>query len=109
MINTLSLTQVLQSAAAEFPSALSILLLLLKVTGFLLIALLATFALQRKSAGTRHLVWLIALAALLIVPVLAVWSPLPVAVLRLRSTLIGVPTMWLRPITTAFMPAGLMP
>jgi beta-lactamase regulating signal transducer with metallopeptidase domain len=81
MINTLSLTQVLQSAAAEFPSALSILLLLLKVTGFLLIALLATFALQRKSAGTRHLVWLIALAALLIVPVLAVWSPLPVAVL----------------------------
>jgi beta-lactamase regulating signal transducer with metallopeptidase domain len=81
MINTLSLTQILQTAAAEFPSAMSVLVLLLKVTGFLLIALLATFALQRKSAGTRHLVWLITLAALLVVPALAVWSPLPVAVL----------------------------
>jgi beta-lactamase regulating signal transducer with metallopeptidase domain len=56
-------------------------LVLLKVTGFLVIALLATLALQRSSAGTRHLVWLVALAALIVVPVLAIWSPLPVAVL----------------------------
>jgi beta-lactamase regulating signal transducer with metallopeptidase domain/HEAT repeat protein len=65
---------------------MTLLLVLLKVTGFLVIALLATLALQRSSAGTRHMVWLIALAALLVVPVLAVWSPLPVAVLPSEVT-----------------------
>jgi beta-lactamase regulating signal transducer with metallopeptidase domain len=62
-------------------NAISILVLVLKVTGLLLIAMLATAILQRKSAGTRHMVWLTALAALLVVPVIAIWSPLELPVL----------------------------
>jgi len=45
-----------------------ILVLLVKVTGLLLIALGASFALSRASAGSRHLVWLLALGALLLLP-----------------------------------------
>ncbi len=59
-------------------SAIALGLMVLKVTCVLLIALCATLAMQRASAGTRHLVWLTALAALLVVPVLAVWQPLKV-------------------------------
>lgn len=60
---------------------LSLLLLVLKVTCVLLIALCATLAMQRASAGSRHLVWLLALGALLVLPPLAAWAPIPVAVL----------------------------
>ncbi len=60
---------------------LSLLVILLKITCVLLIALCATMAMQRASAGSRHLVWLLSLAALLVVPAVAVWSPLEVAVL----------------------------
>jgi beta-lactamase regulating signal transducer with metallopeptidase domain len=60
---------------------LSLVLLLLKITCVLLIALCATLAMQRASAGSRHLVWLLALAALLVVPVVAVWAPLELPVL----------------------------
>ncbi len=59
-------------------SAIALGLMVLKVTCVLLIALCATLAMQRASAGTRHLVWLTALAALLVVPALAVWQPLKV-------------------------------
>lgn len=62
-------------------NAIAILVLVLKVTGLLLIAMLAAVILQRKSAGTRHMVWLTALAALLVVPALALWSPLELPVL----------------------------
>lgn len=58
-------------------AAMDVVLLILKVTCVLLIALCATLAMQRASAGSRHLVWLTALGALLIVPVLAAWKPLP--------------------------------
>jgi HEAT repeat protein/beta-lactamase regulating signal transducer with metallopeptidase domain len=61
--------------------ALSLLVILLKITCVLLIALCATLAMQRASAGSRHLVWLLSLAALLVVPAVAVWAPLKVAVL----------------------------
>lgn len=59
-------------------SAIALGLMVLKVTCVLLIALCATLAMQRASAGSRHLVWLTALAALLVVPALAVWQPLRV-------------------------------
>lgn len=60
---------------------LSLLVLVLKITCVLLIALCATLAMQRASAGSRHLVWLLAVGALLVLPPLAAWAPIPVAVL----------------------------
>ncbi|MFL5493993.1 MAG: HEAT repeat domain-containing protein [Gemmatimonadales bacterium] len=76
-----SLSDLLASAAAEFPAALPTLLLLLKATGLLLAALGASLVLQRASAGSRHVVWLVVLVALLVLPALAAWGPLPVRVL----------------------------
>ncbi len=63
------------------PAALSLLLMLLKVTCLLLAALAASLAMSRASAGSRHLVWLVVLAALLVMPALAAWSPLSIRVL----------------------------
>jgi beta-lactamase regulating signal transducer with metallopeptidase domain len=63
------------------PSALPIFLVLVKATCLLLAALGASLAMSRASAGARHLVWLVVLGALLVLPALAVWSPLPVRVL----------------------------
>ncbi len=60
---------------------LSLLLLLLKITCVLLVALGATLAMQRASAGSRHLIWLLSLGALLILPPLALWAPLELPVL----------------------------
>ena len=57
------------------------LLLLAKTTLVLIAALGITRILQRASAGARHLVWLATLGALLLVPLVAVWSPLRLAVL----------------------------
>src|SRR5262245_31288640 len=57
------------------------LLMLFKVTVVLLTALVVSSMLRRRSAGTRYLVWLVALFAALVVPWLSVWSPLPVRVL----------------------------
>lgn len=57
------------------------LVMLLKITLVLLVALAVTGTMQRTSAGARHLVWLVALGALLLLPPLAVWAPLPVRVL----------------------------
>jgi beta-lactamase regulating signal transducer with metallopeptidase domain len=62
-------------------SSLPMLLLLLKATCLLLAALGASLLLQRASAGVRHLVWLVAVAALLVLPALAAWSPLRLEVL----------------------------
>ena len=47
----------------------------LKGALLLLLAALCALALRRSSAATRHLVWLIAVAALLLVPVLSAWLP----------------------------------
>ncbi len=56
-------------------------LLLAKATLLLVAALGVTRALPRAPAGARHLVWLAALAALLLVPAIAPWAPLRIAVL----------------------------
>jgi beta-lactamase regulating signal transducer with metallopeptidase domain len=62
-------------------SNLSVVMLLAKATIILIAALGITIAMQRASAGARHLVWLVTLGALLLVPALAAWSPLRVAIL----------------------------
>jgi len=60
---------------------LSLVILLLKITCVLVIALCVTLAMQRASAGARHLVWLLALGALLVVPVVALLVPIELPVL----------------------------
>lgn len=78
----LILTPPLLSAAALLPASLLVaLVMLLKITCVLLLALAVAGTMPRASAGARHLVWLVALAALLLLPPLAVWAPLPLRVL----------------------------
>jgi beta-lactamase regulating signal transducer with metallopeptidase domain/HEAT repeat protein len=62
-------------------SSISMLMLLAKATLILLMALGITLTMQRASAGARHLVWLVTLAALLLVPALTAWAPIPIRVL----------------------------
>ncbi len=62
-------------------SSISMVLLLAKATLILLVALGITLGMQRASAGARHLVWLVTLAALLLVPALTAWAPIPIRVL----------------------------
>lgn len=59
----------------------SLLMLTAKATLILVAALGMTFTMQRASAGARHLVWLVTLGTLLLVPALAAWSPLRLAIL----------------------------
>lgn len=54
---------------------------LLKATALLLAALTVTALLRRASAGTRHLVWVGTLAAVLLLPVLSSWTPMRLQVL----------------------------
>ncbi|MFL5620405.1 MAG: HEAT repeat domain-containing protein [Gemmatimonadaceae bacterium] len=56
-------------------------LLLIKATTILLAALGITLAMQRASAGARHLVWLVTLGALLLIPALTAWGPLRLEIL----------------------------
>jgi beta-lactamase regulating signal transducer with metallopeptidase domain/HEAT repeat protein len=58
-----------------------ILIFLIKATCLLAVALAASALLHRASAGSRHLVWLVALTGLLALPVVAAWAPLPLRVL----------------------------
>ena len=70
------------AAVSDFTgSNISMMLLLAKATIILLVALGITVVMQRASAGARHLVWLVTVAALLFVPALTAWAPLPVRVL----------------------------
>ena len=62
------------------------LIILGKATCLLCVALVATAVMQRRSAGARHLVWLTALGALLLLPLLAVWSPIPLRILPAAMT-----------------------
>lgn len=62
-------------------SNISMLMLLVKATIILLVALGITLSMQRASAGARHLVWLVTVAALLLVPALTAWAPIPVRML----------------------------
>lgn len=59
----------------------SMLMLLFKATLILVFALGITVVMQKASAGARHLVWLVTLGTLLIVPAIAVWSPLRLEIL----------------------------
>jgi HEAT repeat protein/beta-lactamase regulating signal transducer with metallopeptidase domain len=60
---------------------LSVLMILAKATLVLLAALGVTRIMERASAVSRHLVWFVSLGALLLIPVLASWSPLRLAIL----------------------------
>jgi beta-lactamase regulating signal transducer with metallopeptidase domain len=64
-------------AAAAAPGAV----LLAKATLLLLLALGLTLVMQRTSAMARHLVWQMALCALLVLPAVVLWSPVQLAVL----------------------------
>jgi len=68
------------AAALTGPST-SMILLLVKATLILLVAIGITFTMQRTSAGARHLVWLVTLTALLLVPVLTAWAPISLRIL----------------------------
>jgi beta-lactamase regulating signal transducer with metallopeptidase domain len=72
-------------------------MLLAKSTIILIVALGVTLSMQRASAGSRHLVWLVTLGTLLLVPALTAWAPLrlailpaaPVATVRVESPSLG--------------------
>src|SRR6202171_6698282 len=70
-------------AALSVPtgSNIPIAMLLTKATIILLLALGMTVVMQRASAGARHLVCVVTVAALLFVPALTAWGPLPVRIL----------------------------
>src|SRR5262245_5552098 len=58
------------------------LVLLVKATCLLLVALGVTVLLrQRASAGVRHLVWLTAVVGVLAMPAVAAWGPIRVGIL----------------------------
>ncbi len=77
------------------PSAaagLSVLMILAKATLVLLAAMAVTRIMERGSAVSRHLVWFVSLGALLLIPALASWSPLRLAILPPESAVeIGAP------------------
>ncbi|MEP6732226.1 MAG: M56 family metallopeptidase [bacterium] len=59
----------------------SLLMMLAKATIILVAALGITLSMQRASAGSRHLVWLVTLGMLLLVPALSTWAPLTLRIL----------------------------
>jgi beta-lactamase regulating signal transducer with metallopeptidase domain/HEAT repeat protein len=69
------------SGFAFTASSISMMMLLVKATFILLVALGVTLSMQRASAGARHLVWLVTLATLLLVPALTAWAPIPLRIL----------------------------
>ena len=75
-------------------------LLLIKATMILVAALGITVAMQRASAGARHLVWLVTLGALLLIPALTAWGPLRLEVLpAAEPTVPSVPAVPVVPVT----------
>lgn len=75
------LTRILSDLAVIAGAHLTLVVLLAKATIILVAALGVTLAMQRASAGARHLVWLVTLATLLVMPALTAWGPLPLRVL----------------------------
>ena len=63
----------------------SVLMILAKATLVLLAAMAVTRIMERGSAVSRHLVWFVSLGALLMIPALASWSPLRLAILPPES------------------------
>ena len=70
-----------QLSLASMPTALPVLLFLGKATLLLLLAVIASAALKRASAGARHMIWVGALAAVVLLPALSRWMPWHVVVL----------------------------
>src|SRR5574338_1107070 len=62
-------------------AGLSVLMILVKATLILLSALAITRAMERGSAIARHLVWFVSLGSLLLIPALASWTPIRLAIL----------------------------
>ena len=75
------LSRILSDVAVMAAAHLALAVLLVKATIILVAALAVTFAMQRTSAGARHLVWLVTLATLLVMPALTAWGPLPLRVM----------------------------
>jgi beta-lactamase regulating signal transducer with metallopeptidase domain/HEAT repeat protein len=67
-------------------SNISMVMLLVKATIILLVAIGITMSMQRASAGARHLVWLVTVAALLLVPALTAWAPLRLRMLPAEAS-----------------------
>src|SRR2546423_2198272 len=74
------ISNIFSSFALSAPS-ISMVMLLVKATLILLVAIGITLSMQRASAGARHLVWLVTLATLLLVPALTAWAPIPLRIL----------------------------
>ncbi len=70
----------------------SLLMMLVKATIILIAALGITLSMQRASAGSRHLVWLVTLGMLLLVPALSTWAPLPIRILPATTATTAVVT-----------------
>jgi len=98
-------------------SLMTTLLMLLKMTCVLVVALAVTLAMRRESAGARHLVWLVAFAALLALPALATWAPVPIRVLPVTApafpgssdVLLGSPSILTRQPVSLAMPHAVSP
>ena len=75
--------EILLSTIGAFTGSTTMtLVLLLKATIILLAALGLTLMMQQRfSAGARHVVWLVTVAALLLVPALTYWSPIEMRIL----------------------------
>ena len=67
-------------------SNISMVMLLVKATIILLVAIGITLSMQRTSAGARHLVWLVTVAALLLVPALTAWAPIRLRMLPAEAS-----------------------
>ena len=80
----MNLSSLLDSSVAQSWN-LPLVLLLIKATLILVAALGITLAMQRASAGARHLVWLVTLGALVLIPVLTAWGPLRLEILPARE------------------------
>src|SRR5437763_1188861 len=75
-----------RSAVADAAAPhLWVMVVLVKATISLVAGLGITMAMQRASAGARHLVWLVTLGTLLVMPALTAWGPLPLRILPAAS------------------------
>jgi hypothetical protein len=68
---------------------MTLLVWLAKATVLLMFAMGLTIGLRRAPAGVRYMVWLATLAALLLVPVMSAWSPIPLPILPREGAAIG--------------------
>jgi beta-lactamase regulating signal transducer with metallopeptidase domain/HEAT repeat protein len=65
------------------------LLLVIKATMILVATVILAGALHKAAAGVRHLIWLVAIGAILLLPALSQWTPISVRVLP--ATTLGAP------------------